>query len=100
FDAISIQNELNFEVYYNSCSYPASGSYIAALKAVRAELDKYPDLATIQLMGPEDLLGGDAYGLWQLGKSNSIVHKHLQYLQNIGADPAAAAALAFFCIHG
>jgi hypothetical protein len=100
FTAISIQNELNFEEFYNSCTYPLSSSYIIALKAVRAELDKYPDLASIQLMGPEDLLGGDAYAMWQLGSGSSTVHKNLQYLQNLAADPQAAAAEAFFCIHG
>lgn len=100
FYAISIQNELNFEEFYNSCTYPLSPGYLVALKAIRAELDKYPDLAPIQLMGPEDLLGGDAYGLWQYGGGNSTVHKNLQYLQNIGVDPAASAALSLFCVHG
>lgn len=98
--SVSIQNELNFEEFYGSCTYPLSAGYIAALKAVRAELDRYPDLAGIQIMGPEDLLGGDAYGLWQYGGGSSTIHKNLQYLQNIAADPQAAAAEAFFCIHG
>ncbi len=100
FHAISIQNELNFEEFYNSCTYPLSAGYITALKTIRAELDKYPDLATIRLMGPEDLMGDDAYGLWQYGGGSSTVHKNLQYLQNISADSQAAAALAWFCIHG
>jgi O-glycosyl hydrolase len=100
FYSISIQNELNFEEFYNSCTYPLSSGYVTALKAVRAELDKYPDLASIKLMGPEDLLGGDAYGMWQYGGGSSAVHKNLQYLQNIAADPIAAAAESFFCIHG
>jgi O-glycosyl hydrolase len=100
FYSISIQNELNFEEFYNSCTYPLSSGYITALKAVRAELDKYPDLAGIKLMGPEDLLGGDAYGMWQYGGASSAVHKNLQYLQNIAADSIAAAAESFFCIHG
>jgi len=100
FYAISIQNELNFEEFYNSCTYPLSVGYIAALKAVRAELDQYPDLAPIKIMGPEDLLGGDIWGLWQYGGGDSTIHKNLQYLQNIAADPQAAAAEAFFCIHG
>jgi hypothetical protein len=51
-------------------------------------------------MGPEDLLGGDAYGLWQYGGGGSTIHKNLQYLQNIFADPQASNALSFFCIHG
>jgi len=97
FYAISIQNELNFEQFYNSATYPLSAQYITALKAVRAEFDKYPDLKPIRLMGPEDLLGGDAYGLWEYG---GPVHKNLQYLRNIAADPVAAAAVDFFCIHG
>ncbi len=97
FYAISIQNELNFEQFYNSATYPLSVQYIAALKAVRAEFDKYDDLESIRIMGPEDLLGGDAYGLWEYG---GPVHKNLQYLRNIALDPAAATALDFFCIHG
>ena len=100
FYAISIQNEVNFEEFYNSCTYPLSSGYIAALKAVRAELDRYPDLAPIKIIGPEDLLGGDIWGLWQYGGGDSTIHKNLQYLQNIAADPQAAAAEAFFCIHG
>jgi O-glycosyl hydrolase len=95
--AISIQNELNFETFYNSCSYPLSSQYIAALKRVRAELDLYPDLRDIKIMGPEDLLGGDAYGMWEYG---GPVHKNLQYLRNAALDPVANAALAFFVIHG
>ncbi|MBC8160298.1 MAG: hypothetical protein H7Z42_03680, partial [Roseiflexaceae bacterium] len=97
FYAISIQNELNFEVFYNSATYPLSAQYIAALKAVRAEFDRYPELRDIQIMGPEDLLGNDAYGLWEYG---GPTHKNLQYLQNIAADPVAAAAVDFFNVHG
>jgi hypothetical protein len=51
-------------------------------------------------MGPEDLLGGDPYGMWQYGSGTTAVHKNLQYLQNIAADPTTASALSFFCIHG
>jgi O-glycosyl hydrolase len=101
FYAISIQNELNFEEFYNSCTYPLSSGYLAALMAARAELDKYPDLAGIKIVGPEDLLGGDAYALWQYGGGGSpIIHKNLQYLQNVAANPIAAQAISFFCIHG
>ncbi len=100
FYAISIQNELNFEEFYNSCTYPQSPEYIAALRAAREELDKYPDLAGIRIMGPEDLLGGDAYALWQYGGGDTATHKNLQYLSNIAADPDAASAIDFFCIHG
>src|SRR5690606_32297303 len=57
FYAISIQNELNFEQYYNSMTYPRSSQYIAAIKAIRAEFDRYEDLKNIRLMGPEDLWG-------------------------------------------
>jgi O-glycosyl hydrolase len=98
--AISLQNELNFETFYNSCTYRLSSEYIAALKAARAELDKYDDLKSIRIMGPEDLLGGDGYGMWQYGGGSNITHKNLQYLENIAADPEAAAALDFFCVHG
>jgi MYXO-CTERM domain-containing protein len=100
FYAISIQNELNFETFYNSCNYPLSAGYIAALKAARAELDRYDDLRPIRIMGPEDLLGGDGYGMWQYGGGTDVTHKNLQYLDNIGKDSAAAAAVDFFCIHG
>lgn len=100
FYAISLQNELNFEEFYNSATYPLSSQYIAALKAVRAMFNQYPDLAGIQLMGPEDLMGGDPYSLWQYGGGSTTVHKNLQYLQNIAADPVASAGLGFFCIHG
>ncbi len=100
FYAVSVQNELNFEEFYNSATYPLSSQYIAALKRLRAELDKYPDLAAIQIEGPEDLLGSDAYALWQYGSGATAVHKNLQYLQNVAADPQAAAALAFCSVHG
>lgn len=97
FYAISIQNELNFETFYNSMTYPLSSQYITALKAVRAEFDRYPELKNIKIMGPEDLLGGDPYGMWEYG---GPTHKNLQYLKNIEADPQASAAVAFYNIHG
>jgi hypothetical protein len=100
FYAISLQNELDFEEFYNSCLYPLSSNYTAALKAVRAELDQYPDLTGIKIMGPEDVLGGDAYGMWQYGSGSTTTDKNLQFLQGVGADPVAAAAEAYFCIHG
>ncbi|PHN08636.1 T9SS type A sorting domain-containing protein [Flavilitoribacter nigricans] len=100
FYAISIQNELNFEQYYNSATYPLSSQYIAAIKAVRAEFDQYEDLRDIRIMGPEDLLGGDAYGMWQYGGGDDPTHKNLQYLQNLAADPEALEVVDFFCIHG
>lgn len=90
FYAISIQNEINFEEFYNSCSYPLSLPYIKALKAARSELDKYADLKDILMAGPEDLMGGDAWGMWQYGGGSDITHKNLQYLLNIAADPVAA----------
>ncbi|MGD3745639.1 hypothetical protein QT503_22555, partial [Xanthomonas citri pv. citri] len=92
FYGISIQNEVNFPEFYNSSTYRLSSQYIAALKATRAELDKYADLKGIRLLGPEDLLGGDAWGMWQLGGGDRVTHKNLQYLQRIGEDPAALAA--------
>ena len=97
---ISIQNEVNFDEFYNSCTYKLSSQYITALKAVRAELDKYPDLKGIRILGPEDLLGNDSYSMWQLGGGNDTTHKNLQYMQNIGRDPAASAAIDTFCVHG
>lgn len=100
FYAISLQNELNFEQFYNSATYPLSEQYIIALKAIRNEFDQYDDLKDIKIMGPEDLLGGDPYGMWQYGGGENTIHKNLQYLQNIAADSDAAAAIDFFCIHG
>lgn len=100
FYAISLQNELNFEQFYNSATYPLASQYISALKAVRAEFDRYDDLKDIKIMGPEDLLGGDPYGMWQYGAGDNTIHKNLQYLQHITADPVAANAIDFFCIHG
>ena len=97
FYAISIQNELNFEVYYNSMTYPLSSQYITALKLIRNEFDKHAELKDIKIMGPEDLLGGDAYGMWEYG---GPVHKNLQYLSNIAKDTTALKAIDFFCVHG
>ncbi len=100
FYAISLQNELDFDEFYNSCFYPLGAGYVAVLKAVRAELDQYPDLAGIKIMGPEDVLSGGAYGMWQYRSGSTEADKNLQFLQDVAADPAAAAAESFFCIHG
>jgi len=100
FYAISIQNELGFEEFYNSTTYHLSAEYIAALKAARAELDKYPDLATIRIVGPEDVMGDSSYQLWELGGGGTISHKSLQIISNVDADPVAKQALSFFNIHG
>ncbi len=100
FYAISIQNELDFDEFYNSCFYPLATNYIVALTAVRAELNKYPDLANIKIMGPEDVLGGDAYGMWQYGSGSTTADKNLQFIQAVGASPTASAAESYFCIHG
>lgn len=56
---------------------------------MRAELDAYPDLAPIRIIGPEDLLGGNAYGMWEYG---GPIHKNLQYLEHIGDDPRRSQA--------
>jgi len=97
FYAISIQNELNFETFYNSMTYSQSPEYITALKVIRVEFNKYEELRDIKIMGPEDLLGDDAYGMWEYG---GTIHKNLQYIRNIQNDPQAAAAMEFFSIHG
>jgi O-glycosyl hydrolase len=99
FCAISLQNELNSETYYNSCVYPQASDYVAVLKVVRREFDKYEDLRGISIVGPEDLLG-DVYALWQLGPGANPTHKNLQYLAAVAGDKAAASALGFFAIHG
>jgi MYXO-CTERM domain-containing protein len=100
FYGVSIQNELNFEEYYNSATYPLASEYLTALKAARAELDSHPELSAIRIVGPEDLMGGDAYSMWQYGSGASETDKNLQYLQAIAADGAAASAIAGFAIHG
>lgn len=98
--SFSLQNELNFETFYNSAYYPLSSQYIAAVVAIRKELDKYPDLMDIKIMGPEDLLSGADYALWQYGGGETTVHKNLQYLQNIAANTEANNAISYFNIHG
>jgi len=96
--ALSLQNELNFETFYNSCSYPSAAGYIAALKALRRELDAHVELKDVALMGPEDLMGGDAYALWQFGSAPGV-SKNLQYLAAIAGDPEAERALSFLAVH-
>ena len=100
FYAISIQNELNFPEFYNSCVYATAPEYIAALKAVRKEFDQQPDLKDILIVGPEDLLGDNPFSMWQFGAGPGATHKNLQYITAVAQDPEAAAALGFFCIHG
>ncbi|HEX5656297.1 MAG TPA: hypothetical protein VFX59_03840 [Polyangiales bacterium] len=98
FYALSLQNELNFETFYNSCSYPDAKGYAAALKALRKELDKHGELRAIKLIGPEDLLGADAWALWQFGDARAPVHKNLQYL-SVLAKEQALSALSFVAVH-
>ncbi len=98
--SFSIQNELNFETFYNSAYYPLSSQYIAAVVAIRQELDKYADLKDIKIMGPEDLLSDATYSLWQYGGGETTVHKNLQYLQQIAANADANNAVSYFNIHG
>mgnify|MGYP000845960850 CR=1 FL=1 len=100
FYAVSIQNEPGFEQYYNSAKYALSSEYIAALKALRTEFDRHPELKHIILSGTDDLLGNDAYGLWQFGGGATTQHKNLQYVANIEADPIAREALQIYSIHG
>ena len=100
FYAISIQNELNFEEYYNSCLYQTSAQYITAIEAVRTELNQYPDLAGIQIEGPEDVLGGDQYGMWQYGSGSTATDKNLKFVTNVEANSTSSAALGFYSIHG
>jgi O-glycosyl hydrolase len=98
--ALSVQNELGFEEFYNSCRYAQTSQYIKALVAARAELDQHDDLKGILIEGPEDLLGGDGWGFWQYGSGAGVTHKNLQFLRDVAADPAAGSALGFFSIHG
>jgi O-glycosyl hydrolase len=102
--AISLQNELGFEEFYGSCAYPRASDYIAVLKAARAELDRHDDLRAIRILGPEDVMGADAYGLWQVAGDGAGElegqPKNLQYLTEIARDPVALRALDTLCIHG
>ena len=100
FYAISIQNELDFEEFYNSAKYPLAASYVAALDAARAELDQYSDLASIKIIGPEDVIGDDAYALWQYGSGATENDKNLKFVQAVEADATAKTALDGFAIHG
>jgi O-glycosyl hydrolase len=100
FYALSIQNELNFPEFYNSCVYASAPEYVAALKAVRREFDVHPELKDIILAGPEDLLGDDPYAMWQYGDNATGISKNLQYLSAVEKDPDARAALGLACIHG
>jgi O-glycosyl hydrolase len=99
-DALSIQNELNFEEFYGSCTYRRAEDWLKAVAAVRAELDRYPDLEHVHMVGPEDLLGADAYGLWQFGKGAEAVDKNLRYLQALHERAGGAALIDVFAIHG
>jgi O-glycosyl hydrolase len=100
FYGVSIQNEVNFPEFYSSCTYRTSAQYITAIKRVRAEFDQYPDLKSIKIVGPEDVLGGNGWSMWQIGSGDSVTSKNLQYLADIGKDPIAEEALALCCIHG
>ncbi|HEX7666430.1 MAG TPA: glycoside hydrolase family 30 beta sandwich domain-containing protein [Polyangiaceae bacterium] len=100
FYAVSIQNELNFEEFYNSMTYPLASGYVTALKAARAELDAHADTKDIKIIGPEDLMGSDPYAMWQYGSGSSEVDKNLHYLSAIDADPDAKKALGGFNVHG
>lgn len=100
FYAISIQNEPGFEQYYNSAKYALSSEYIAALNALRAEFDRHEELKDIVFSGTDDLLGNNAYGLWQFGGGATTQHKNLQFLANIENDPQAREALQIYAIHG
>lgn len=100
FYAISIQNELNFEEFYSSATYPLTSQYITTLKAMRKEFDKYPDLKDIKIIGPEDLLTNSQWGMWQIGSGDKIVQKNLQYMRDIEADAEASRALGIYCVHG
>lgn len=98
--AVSLQNELNFEQFFDSCSYRLASQFGAALKVLRAELDRYPDLAGIRLIGPEDLLIDTPYALWQFGGGEGTIHKNLRYLHELREhDQEALAALDFFAVH-
>ncbi len=100
FYAVSIQNEPGFQQYFSSARYALSSEYIEALKALRAEFDRHAELRHIIFSGTDDLLGNDAYGLWQFGGGATTQHKNLQYVANIEADPIAREALQIYAIHG
>jgi O-glycosyl hydrolase len=98
FNAISIQNELDFEEYYNSCLYESTAQYIAVLNAVRTELNQYPDLANIQIEGPEDAIGTNEYEMWQTENGSTPIARNLQFVSAV--ESQAPASLGFFTVHG
>jgi O-glycosyl hydrolase len=100
FYAISIQNELHLEVFYDSCLYRTADQYVTALKTVRAEFDKYPELRDVKIIGPEDTVGAESTYLWYWNNNGFKQSKLLQFMQAIEADPVASKALAFYCVHG
>ena len=95
FYAISIQNELDFDEWYSSCYYPSAAGYVAAIEAVRAELDQYPDLAGIKIMGPEDVLGGD-YALWQDRQRQYDFRQEPPILASRGGQPCRLRGTGVF----
>ena len=46
-------------------------SQYVKVKAVRHWIWQAPQLKDIQIMGPEDLFGGDAYGMWEYDEACS-----------------------------
>jgi O-glycosyl hydrolase len=99
FHSLSIQNEPNLETFYSSCLYKTSADFIAALKAVRTEFDRWPELRNIKLVGPEDIMGEESTYLW-FWDNNGRRDKFLKFMRDIEADPVAKAALWGYAIHG
>jgi hypothetical protein len=73
---------------------------VAALESVRAELDRYDDLRSIRLFGPEDVIGGSVYGLWEGGRGAQTADRNLGFLQDTAPGHGAGRVLDFFAVHG
>jgi O-glycosyl hydrolase len=90
FYAVSIQNELNFDTYYNSCIYTPP-EYVAALKAVGAEFERQG--IQTKLQGPEDVGVGSPDDPW-------LLSRQFEYINAVNADRAARRLLEIYSIHG
>jgi glucuronoarabinoxylan endo-1,4-beta-xylanase len=85
--AVSLQNELAFSEFYNSCIYTPE-TFRDTIKAVKEQMNKWG--CTTLLMGPEDVGAG----------SDFQVQREMGYIHAAELDPAADKALDLFNVHG
>jgi O-glycosyl hydrolase len=98
--ALGIQNEPAFEQFFGSCAYPHAEGWLKAVAAVRAEIDRHPDLQRIRIIGPEDVLGDSSYGMWQVGGGARSSDRNLKFLAALAQSPRGAALVDRFAVHG